>query len=85
MGDFVRFVGPNRALELFGVKLVGINAENGRKLLFSIAFVIVMLLINAALHRLAKYTAASSPSPTTRSSRSRSTTTPRNLPTSGRR
>lgn len=55
--SWIRFDGPNRALELFGVKLVGINAESGRKLLFSIAFVLVMLLIHAALHRLARWVA----------------------------
>ena len=36
MVSIIRFVGPNRALELFGVKLVGFNAENGRKLLFTL-------------------------------------------------
>ena len=43
--DVLQFVGPNRAVQLFGVKLVGVNAENGGKLLFSLAFVGVLLLL----------------------------------------
>lgn len=34
MERFLRTVGPNSALEIPGVKLVVVNAENGRKLLF---------------------------------------------------
>ena len=55
MPDWIRFVGPNRALELFGVKLVGVNAETGRKILFSIAFFILMLLISRLLRRLTRW------------------------------
>ncbi len=51
MDSVIRFVGPNRALELFGVKLVGFNAENGRKLLFTIALIAVMLLLSKLLRR----------------------------------
>lgn len=54
MLSVIRFVGPNRALELFGVKLVGFNAENGAKLLFTIVLVVVMLLISKLLRRLAR-------------------------------
>ncbi|WDT76381.1 MAG: hypothetical protein MPW16_04025 [Candidatus Manganitrophus sp.] len=38
MENFIRLVGPNRAVEIFGVKLVGVNAENAKKLLFSLLF-----------------------------------------------
>ncbi len=51
--NIIRFVGPNRALELFGVKLVGFNAENGAKLLFTLVLIAVMLLISNLLRRLA--------------------------------
>lgn len=49
----IEFVGPNRALQLFGVKLVGFIAENGRKLLFTLALVVVLLAISKLLRRLA--------------------------------
>lgn len=50
----IKFVGENRALELFGVKLVGFNAENGRKLIFTIALTIILLVISKLLRRLAR-------------------------------
>ena len=53
MQDVIRFVGPNRALELFGVKLVGFNAENGKKFLFTLALVALMLVVSKLLRRLA--------------------------------
>lgn len=34
-GPFVQFTGPNQALTLGGVKLLGMNAQNGHKLLFT--------------------------------------------------
>jgi small-conductance mechanosensitive channel len=52
--DVIRFVGPHQALELFGVKLVGINAESGKKLLFTLVLIVVMLLISRGLRALAQ-------------------------------
>jgi small-conductance mechanosensitive channel len=52
--DPVRVVGPTRALELFGVKLVGATAENGRKLLFSVAFVAAAWALRQSLRALAR-------------------------------
>lgn len=49
MDPWVRFVGPTRALEVFGVKLVGLNADNGKKLLLSIALVLLVLAVSRAL------------------------------------
>jgi small-conductance mechanosensitive channel len=49
--DAVRLVGPNNAVEVFGVVLVGVNAENGRKLLFSTLFVVLVLLAARLLRR----------------------------------
>ncbi len=46
MGDFIRLVGPNHAVEILGVKLVGVTAENGKKLLFTLAFIALLLLLN---------------------------------------
>ncbi len=54
MQNIVRFVGPNRALELFGVKLVGFNAENGTKLLFTILLIVVVLVLTRFLRRFAR-------------------------------
>ncbi len=45
MEEFVRLVGPNRAVEIFGVRLVGVNAENGTKLLLTLAFVAATILL----------------------------------------
>ena len=33
MQDFVRFIDTNQAVEIFGTNLVGVNAENGGKVL----------------------------------------------------
>jgi small-conductance mechanosensitive channel len=53
VNGFVRLVGENRAVEFLGIKLVGFNAENGKKLLFTIAFVVLVILLARALHILA--------------------------------
>jgi small-conductance mechanosensitive channel len=42
MQSIVQLVGPQRTVELFGVRLIGMNAETGRKLLMSV-LVIVMV------------------------------------------
>ena len=54
MTNPIRFVGPTHALQLFGVKLVGINAENGKKFLFTIVLIVALLLISRLLRRLTK-------------------------------
>jgi small-conductance mechanosensitive channel len=41
----LRLVGPNQAVEILGVKFVGVNAENGRKLLLTLAYIAVVLLL----------------------------------------
>jgi len=43
--NFFRLVGPEQAVELFGVRLVGINAENLTKLVFTLIFIAVVLLL----------------------------------------
>lgn len=45
-------VGPNQAVQLFGVKLVGVNADNVRKFLFSVAFAAIILGINFGFRRI---------------------------------
>ena len=54
MGNIIHLVGPHRAVQLFGVTLVGVNAENGKKLLFSIVFILVISLLGRALRGLAR-------------------------------
>lgn len=41
----ITLAGPNGALQIFGVTLIGATPENGRKLLLTIAFVVVVLLL----------------------------------------
>jgi small-conductance mechanosensitive channel len=48
VGNFIQLVGPNQAVQLFGVKLLGVNAENGKKLLFSLVFVLFAFLVGRA-------------------------------------
>jgi small-conductance mechanosensitive channel len=42
-------------LDLFGVKLVGITAETGRKILLTLAFIVLFLLISRVLRALAGF------------------------------
>lgn len=53
MGDWIRLVGANQAVEIAGVKLVGVTAENGGKLIFTVLFILLLWLLSRALHRLA--------------------------------
>jgi small-conductance mechanosensitive channel len=54
LSKVIEFVGPNHALQLFGVKLVGFNAANGTKLLFTLALFVVVLLISKLLRKFAR-------------------------------
>ena len=44
------FVGPDKALHVFGVTLIGVTPENGKKLLLTAAAVLVVLLVGRLLH-----------------------------------
>ena len=48
----VELVGPERALQIFGVKLVGITAETGRKILLSVLAVLAIALLGRGLEAL---------------------------------
>ena len=41
-------------MELFGIKFVGINAENGRKLLLTIAVIVAVIILRSVLRALAR-------------------------------
>lgn len=68
MSHILQFVGPEGAVQIFGVKLVGVTSENGKKLLFSLVFIAVVwllawgtgalaaLLLRRRSHRLAFWT-----------------------------
>lgn len=45
MSEWIQLVGPNQTVEIAGIKLVGVNAENGAKFLVSIILVIFVLLV----------------------------------------
>ena len=53
MGNVIQLVGPDQVVQLFGVKLVGVNAENAKKLLFSMVFVLCVMLVGRFLPWLA--------------------------------
>ncbi len=53
MGNIIQLVGPRQVVQLFGVKLVGVNVENGKKLLFSLAFVLFVVFFGKLLRWLA--------------------------------
>jgi small-conductance mechanosensitive channel len=52
--DIIGLVGPNRAVEILGIRLVGINAENALKLLVTLIFVALVLLLGWLVRRLAR-------------------------------
>jgi small-conductance mechanosensitive channel len=49
VSDIFQLVGPNQVVQLFGVKLVGVNADNAKKLLFSVVFIIFVVLLGKFL------------------------------------
>src|SRR4051794_37030712 len=49
MGSFIQFVGPKHSLQIFGVRMVGLNLESGKKLLFSIIFLFAVWLFGRVL------------------------------------
>jgi len=51
--SFVQFVGDKHNLQIGGVKLLGITAENGRKLLFTVLFLLLLYLIGLLLRFIA--------------------------------
>ncbi len=55
MDDIIRLVGPQGAVEILGIRMVGINAENGKKLLFSLVFILFILLLGRLLGLLADW------------------------------
>ncbi|OHB63331.1 MAG: mechanosensitive ion channel protein MscS [Planctomycetes bacterium RBG_13_60_9] len=55
MGGVIDIVGPNRALSIFGVKLVGFTAENGMKLLLTVVLALMFWGLARLLRRTARF------------------------------
>ncbi len=53
-GPWFQLVGPERNVQLFGVKLLGLNAHNAHKLVFSLGFLAIVWMIRTVLRALAK-------------------------------
>lgn len=49
-----QLVGPNRNVDIFGVKLLGVDAHNGRKLVFSLVFLTFIWLLSLLLRLVAR-------------------------------
>ena len=49
MGGIIQLVGPHHSVQIFGVRLLGVNTENGRKLIFSIVFLLFVWLLGRLL------------------------------------
>jgi small-conductance mechanosensitive channel len=52
MDGWVRLVGASRTLEIGGVELVGVSAENGTKLLISLVLILSLVLLSRGLRYL---------------------------------
>ena len=52
MDEWIRTVGANRTVEIGGIRLVGVNAENGTKLLVTIGLLVIVLLLGRILNRM---------------------------------
>ena len=55
MANNTLFADTNQPVEFLGVKLLGVNAENGKRLLFTLAFILVLLLLGCLLPALANW------------------------------
>ena len=49
-----QLVGPSRSVQIFGIRLLGVDELNGRKLLFSFGFLVVVWLVRKLLHGVAR-------------------------------
>ena len=54
LGQFVQLVGPNRSLQIGGVKLLGFDAINAHKLLFTVVYLLILYLIGKGLRAFAQ-------------------------------
>ncbi|MGI4758782.1 MAG: mechanosensitive ion channel family protein [Janthinobacterium lividum] len=57
---YFQLVGPTHNVELFGIRLLGVDAQNGRKLIFTLLFFGILYGISRLLRLLAKGTSSKS-------------------------
>lgn len=55
MSGIIRLVGANQAVELFGVQLVGVSAQSGKKVLFTLAFILFVTILGWILRKVASW------------------------------
>lgn len=58
MGNWIQLVGPDQALQLFGIRLIGVDFVNAKKLLFSVVLIFVLLLLRRLLGALTRKSAS---------------------------
>jgi len=58
MNPVIQFAGDDHTLQLLGVRLIGITPENGKKLLMSVVFVLLLWAGNRLLHALPRQSSA---------------------------
>jgi small-conductance mechanosensitive channel len=49
MNNYVEFVGPNHALRMFGITMVGLDAVNGHKAVITVVYLLLVFLIAAGV------------------------------------
>lgn len=54
MLDAIRVEGPDQAVYLFDTRLVGVNVDNGKKLLVTLALIVLLLLVGWLLRVLTR-------------------------------
>jgi small-conductance mechanosensitive channel len=54
MGNWIQLVGPQHALQIFGIRFVGVDLVNAKKLLFSVVLVVALLVLRRVLGLLAR-------------------------------
>jgi small-conductance mechanosensitive channel len=60
LAKIIEFVGPNGSLQIFGVRLLGVNSENGQKLLFSLTLIVGLWILSTLLRAILRLAVAGS-------------------------
>jgi len=54
MNGVLQFTGKDHVLQLFGIPLVGVSASNGKKLAFTVVFLLLVWIVTRILHAIAR-------------------------------
>lgn len=49
MADWIQIAGPDHTVEVLGIRLIGVSSENGKKLVFTVCFIVAVILLNRLL------------------------------------